>query len=210
MKKELSINARFYVLLFVLTNLVWFGFSNQFVEAQTEKKDTSASTAQTVPHNKYALLVGISKYNRGNKEQDADWWNLNTKGDIEVIADVLIRKFEYKPENIKILSDEAITLDGKIIPPVVPTHKLIVDTFRSAITGKAQTGDIVYFHFSGHGQSIPDDNADETDGMDESIVPRDYVSQKDGSKNIRDDEIAVLLDELSRCLLYTSPSPRDS
>ncbi|MBU2266440.1 MAG: hypothetical protein KJ977_05305, partial [Candidatus Omnitrophica bacterium] len=41
------------------------------------------------------------------------------------------------------------------------------------------------------------DDGDELDGLDESLVPSDYVSKRDGSRNIRDDEIARLLEDLS-------------
>ena len=71
-----------------------------------------------------------------------------------------------------------------------------VDAFREFLIKPTTKGDIVFFHYSGHGQQIPDDNGDEIDAYDESLVPSDYVSQKDGSKNIRDDEIGQLLDEL--------------
>ena len=44
---------------------------------------------------------------------------------------------------------------------------------------------------------MPDDNGDETDGYDETIVPSDYISMTDGGNNIRDDELVELLEELS-------------
>lgn len=147
---------------------------------------------------KYALLVGIGKYNRGSKQADFDWWDLNVKGDLEILADVLIRKFDFKPENIKVLSDEPVTVDGKVIAPTKPTQKAIKDAFRASITDRAKDGDIVYFHFSGHGQAIPDNNNDEADGMDETLIPSDYVSQTDGAGNLRDDDIGTMLDELSK------------
>lgn len=199
MNKSVIKITHFHASLVLLASLLWLGLpaiSN--AKPQIYEKKMAAVLAKMDAPNKYALLVGISKYHRGSKESDFDWWDLNTKGDVEILAELLVRKFEYKPENIKILSDEEINFNGKTIPPIKPTQKLIVDTFRSFLTEQAKPGDIVYFHFSGHGQAVPDNGDDEADGMDETLVPSDYVSQKDGSKNIRDDEIAVLLDGLKK------------
>ncbi len=61
-----------------------------------------------------------------------------------------------------------------------------------------RAGDVVYFHYSGHGSEMPDNDGDELDGLDECLVPSDYVSRRDASGNLRDDTIAALLDELGR------------
>ena len=145
---------------------------------------TTAQSISAKPR-KLALLIGISKYNRGSKERNHDWWNLNTEYDIKLLKEVLIRKFQFNEKDILVLAE-----------PKDTTHQAIVDAFRRHLIAQAQAGDIVYFHFSGHGQQIPDDDGDEADGYDETIIPSDYVSQSDGSKNIRDDEIGKLLDEL--------------
>jgi hypothetical protein len=134
---------------------------------------------------KRALLVGIDKYKRGSKEPNHDWWDLNTTYDIAVLKEILIRKFQFDEKDILVLDT-----------PERSRHKNIVDAFREFLIKPTTKGDIVFFHYSGHGQQIPDDNGDEIDAYDETLVPSDYVSQKDGSKNIRDDEIGQLLDEL--------------
>lgn len=36
---------------------------------------------------------------------------------------------------------------------------------------RCQSGDKVYFHFSGHGQPIVDENKDEDGEFDESMIP---------------------------------------
>lgn len=46
-------------------------------------------------------------------------------------------------------------------------------------------GDILFFHFSGHGAQVPDKSGMEEDGHDETILPCDY----ENSGQIRDDEI---------------------
>ena len=46
-------------------------------------------------------------------------------------------------------------------------------------------GDVLFFHFSGHGTQIPTDDAEETDGLDEAIVPTDM-------NLILDDDLRVI------------------
>jgi len=61
-------------------------------------------------------------------------------------------------------------------------------------------GDIVVFHFSAHGQGIPDDDGDEPDGIDESICcygAEAYISDSyNGEEHIRDDELGKYLDRI--------------
>ncbi|WP_165230143.1 caspase family protein [Aquisphaera insulae] len=143
---------------------------------------------------KLALLVGISRYERPERyppknksQQPPDWWNLNTRNDVERINLVLRDRFKFVPADVLVLTDGQATRQG------------IIDAFRSHLVDKARPGDIVYFHYSGHGQQIPDDNGDEIDGQDESLVTADYVSQSaldNARSNLRDDTIGQLLAEL--------------
>ncbi|MDH3528614.1 MAG: caspase family protein, partial [Acidobacteriota bacterium] len=189
---------RIFVSFILLLFLAAFISVVRPVEAGSESA-ANGTRSKPIPaeRGKYALLVGISKYDRGSNEKDKDWWDLHTDGDVEILAETLVRKFKFKPENITILADEEVSFSGKKIAPVKPTGALIKSTFQKVLTDRTKPGDVVYFHFSGHGQQVPDTNGDEIDGMDESLVPSDYVSQKDGSKNIKDDEISVLLEKLS-------------
>lgn len=138
--------------------------------------------AQHTPR-KYALLIGVSKYERG-VDLSEEWWNLNSQADIEALKQTLIRKFNFKPAEIKTLLTKPET-----------TRQSILNAFKDLAT-KIQPGDIVYLHYSGHGAQILDDNSDELDGLDESLVPSDYKTRQDGSRNIRDDEIGRFLAEL--------------
>ena len=138
-----------------------------------------------------ALLIGVSKYDRGNA--NTDWWDLSSDRDVDQLSEILAEpKFAF--DEIKILKTPAET-----------THKYIVDTFRNwLIAASTKPGDIVFVHYSGHGSQAPETNTPdnpvvghEFSGLDETLVPSDYVSMQDPSKDIRDDEIGILLAELN-------------
>lgn len=167
------------------------------------------STPCPVPR-KRALLVGISDYCRDNSAKECRargryWWDLNSRNDVDAIEAVLLsEKFGFKSDEIKVLKTKEET-----------THDAIVNAFKSFLVAQTGPGDIVYFHYSGHGGQVEDDDkhgtnpkpGDELDGIDESLIPSDYVTQDDGSKNIRDDELEQLLAGLSgRHVTITSDS----
>lgn len=115
-------------------------------------------------------------------------WSLHTDLDVELIKNGLIyRGFEEK--NIIVLQNSKAS------------KKAILDTFTS-ITNNLKYGDIFYFHFSGHGQQICDDNKDEIDGYDESLVC--YAAKNKSSKSyngeehIRDDNLKKIIQELRK------------
>lgn len=147
-----------------------------------------------------ALLVGVGDYyqNRpgpGHKP----WPKLHTKEEVEQYRQVLIREYGFLPKDVIVLQDQAAT------------SAKIRETFRKHLIAQARPGDIVIFHFSGHGQHLPDDanRPDEPDGLDESLVTYDALDQswQEGSaKNIRDDEVGDLLEELAAKMRPTPTS----
>jgi len=64
-----------------------------------------------------------------------------------------------------------------------PTSKNIFKAIQWLVQGVSQ-GDILFFHFSGHGAQVPDKTGQEADGMNETILPLDYKH-----KQITDDEL---------------------
>lgn len=157
------------------------------------------SLKQTVKR-KRALLVGISEYQLKTRKEEQ--WSLlesSAKNDVELMAGVLINNLQFAPDDIKIISDTPVEINSKIIPPLIPTHKTIVDTFRSFLIEQAKPGDVVFFYFAGHGSQVKDVfPIDELDGKDETLVPWDYISVEDGSNDIHDDEINDLLMDLEQ------------
>jgi metacaspase-1 len=159
-------------------------------------KDTSVRFATPFEPRKRALLVGVSDYCRDRTEVECNstsgkyWWNLNSANDVDAIEQTLLSaQFGFKREDVKVLKTKDET-----------THANIVNTFKSFLIEQTRPGDIVYFHFSGHGNQVADDDTpgnpkvgDELDGADESLIPSDYNTRQDGSNNIRDDELEQLL-----------------
>jgi hypothetical protein len=158
------------------------------------------------PHRR-ALLVGAWDYTRTPK---GDFESLQIEGhlpgpveDVKALEHILISKFQFKQEDIKVLTTKQET-----------TRQSIIETFNSFLIAQTNPGDIIYFHYSGHGSQIIDEDAldakgrvvnknlvvDEPDGLDETLVPTDYGAN--GANEIRDDEINLLVS----CLINKHPA----
>lgn len=124
---------------------------------------------------KRAFMVGISHYDTALTGYQ--WNNINGVEDINLIAPILKRQgFQATT-----LLDEQATYDNI-------TRQL------SSFIKSTKKGDIVYLHFSTHGQPVEDLNGDEKDGWDEAIVPIDayklYKKGKyEGKKHLLDDQL---------------------
>ena len=124
---------------------------------------------------KWAFLVGISNYDTALTSYQ--WNNINGIEDVNLLSPIL---FNQGFSIITLLDKEA-------------TYKNIV-TQLSDFSDNIKKGDIVYLHFSAHGQPVEDTNGDEEDGWDEAIVPIDaYKIYKkglyDGNRHLIDDQL---------------------
>lgn len=122
---------------------------------------------------KRAFLVGISHYDTALTGYQ--WNNIHGVEDVNLLNPIL-RKQGFA---ITALLDEQATFDN-IIRQI------------NLFAGRTKKGDIVYLHFSAHGQPVEDLNGDEEDGWDEAIVPIDaYKIYKkgvyEGKKHLTDD-----------------------
>ncbi len=129
---------------------------------------------------KLALLVGIDRYEDRNIRALRGALN-----DLDVVRDVLIGDFDFEEENVVTLRNREATGKG------------IRDALRSHLIEKVRgRQDIVVFYYSGHGSQVLDEpDGDESDGLDETIVP--YDATNSGAQDITDDEINGLIRELS-------------
>ena len=89
--------------------------------------------------------------------------------DVKNIYNFLITKHNFPKENIRILTDDQQNPNGQ------PTRANIINGIRWLVQG-AKPGDSLVFHFSGHGGQVEDLDGDESDGLDETIMPVDYNS----------------------------------
>ena len=132
---------------------------------------------------KRALLVGISNYSSNSATQ---WTDIHGANDVELIATTLkSQRFSIA----KVTNKQA-------------TAKRIRKEL-GALVRSCRAGDMVYIHFSGHGQPFEDKSGDEEDGWDESIIPYDahkaYTKGKyEGVNHILDDELYGFFDKIRK------------
>jgi len=141
---------------------------------------------------KKALLIGINNYKHlpyySTKKQKEI---TNLKGavnDVNIMKERLINQFGFADKDILILTDSQAT------------RHAILKAFSNWLVNGTKEGDTVFFHFSGHGAQIPDENGDENDGLDEvlcthEMLPKGTLDQMKAGMII-DDELGVLFRQL--------------
>ncbi len=131
---------------------------------------------------KRAFMVGISHYDSALTGHQ--WNNINGVEDINLLVPILKKQGFYLTT---LLDDQA-------------TYQNIISQLTT-FTNKTKKGDIVYLHFSMHGQPVEDIDGDENDGWDEAIVPIDaYKYYKkgvyEGKKHLLDDQLNTYIKKL--------------
>jgi hypothetical protein len=103
---------------------------------------------------KLALLVGINQYQPG----------INTlKGcltDMELQYELLRHRYGFNPADIMLLTDNT---------PQKPTRDNILAAFENHLIQQAKPGDVVIFHYSGHGSLLIDPNPLNLKSDDENL-----------------------------------------
>lgn len=128
---------------------------------------------------RHGLLLAVGHY-----AAYTGWSDTGAANDARLIEAALRQQGFIQP-NIRVVADAAAT-------------KTAIVAELQALAARVKPGDIVVFHFSGHGQQVQDDNNDEADGFDEAIVPYDApkhysAGQYEGQRHLRDDELGSLL-----------------
>lgn len=134
----------------------------------------STASGNEQNHNKHAVLIGVGKY-----KSDTKWNPLNTQNDVLLLSETLQKKGFLKT-HIHQLEDSKFNKSS------------LIETINTSLLPTIKKGDTVVFYYSGHGQQIVDDNGDETDGLDEALVPFDSPKNfkkgvYEGQKLVRDD-----------------------
>lgn len=127
-----------------------------------------------------ALVIGIGQ------QEDKAWGKINGDKDV-VYVEAMLKAAKYKEVNITMLVNGQATKNG------------IVKAFKGLVS-QCKVGDIVYVHYSGHGQQMKDVHNDEKDGLDECWIPYDAYRKpckKDrGEKHLTDDEVNYYLNTI--------------
>lgn len=128
-------------------------------------------TAQT----KRALVIGLGE------QQDKAWNKINGDKDVPFVQ-TMLKNAGFK--SVTTLANRQATKAG------------IVGAFKR-MTASCEQGDVVYVHYSGHGQQMTDVHNDENDGLDECWIPYDAYRKASatyhGEKHLTDDELNIYL-----------------
>lgn len=131
-------------------------------------------TAQT----KRAIVIGLGE------QQDKAWNKINGDKDVPFVQ-AMLKNAGFK--SVTTLVNQQATKVG------------IVGAFKR-MTASCKHGDMVYIHYSGHGQQITDVHNDERDGLDECWIPYDACRKASatyhGEKHLTDDELNVYLNAI--------------
>ncbi|KAL4308323.1 hypothetical protein GQ457_01G048480 [Hibiscus cannabinus] len=92
--------------------------------------------------------------------------------DVVAMRDVLVNRFGFETRNIELLMDAPVEGEGSS-PAVLPTGANIKAAL-SKMVSQAEAGDVLFFHYSGHGTRIPSLKPAHIFRQDEAIVPSDF------------------------------------
>lgn len=159
-----------------------------------ENTPLQTGTSSSSSPQKRALIVAINQY-----DPTTGWKPLASDTDAVLIRAALNRH-GFENHNIQDLVNEQATKIG------------IIRAFEQYLVEPSREGDILVFHYSGHGQQLTDDNGDELDGYDEALVPYDapecpggvvresvcVAETYHGERHLRDDELNALLKKAQR------------
>lgn len=118
---------------------------------------------------KLALLVGINQYPKPIR---------SLRGcltDVELQRELLIHRFGFRPQDILTLTSQTA---------IAPTRQNILDVFETHLIQQAKPGDVVVFHYSGHGSRVQDPHPISPDRLSGVLVPIDYRQASQGVNSI--------------------------
>lgn len=111
---------------------------------------------------KLAVLVGCNYPNGPNELHGC----IN---DVLAMRQLLVNRFGFEPTNIELLTDDHDHGAATAMPTGANIKKAL-----GRMVDRAQAGDVLYFHYSGHGTRIPSTKPGHPFRQDEAIVPSDF------------------------------------
>jgi len=160
-------NTKRYYIRYIIR---WF---NQQKEILNKKRESDIKAIQnnfsqpTLTHGKKALLVGINYVNTSSELRGC-------VNDVNDLKQLLTAKYNYSRSNIVTLTDSQAT-------------KQNVLSQLTKLLKSGNSGDTLFFSFSGHGYFKRDSSNDEEDGKDELLISVDNLA-------IVDDELKHIID----------------
>ena len=136
----------------------------------------------------FALLVGVDRYANPHQAPHLR----GCVADVEGTQALLTSRFGVPAAQIRLL---AARLDQSDDPNTLATRANIVAGWKEHFA-QAGAGDVVFFHYSGHGSQARSSDPNEPDGYDETLVPHD--SRTPGVYDIADKELAMLILEVEQ------------
>ena len=135
---------------------------------------------------KKALLIGLNEYSG-----DISWLR-GCVNDVVQVKGLLETHYGFSGDNIQTLTDSQATKAG------------ILAGLDWLTTG-SQAGDVLVFHYSGHGSQVADNGDDEQDATDEILIPYDH----DWNNPLRDDDLKAADADLATLPMSRSVDPPD-
>ena len=111
---------------------------------------------------KLALLVGINQY----PEPIPPLKGCIT--DVELQRQLLIHRFGFNSDDILTITDAQATRQG------------ILEAWEDHLIKQAKPGDVVVYHFSGHGSRVYDPDVDASDQLNSTFIPIDRTESPQG------------------------------
>ncbi len=182
----------FFSLVIIILSVALYFEPHGLMQKQNANKVLAATEAP-----KFALLVGINTYKDFKETKIRDL--KGTNNDVELMKNLLVDvyKFNYlkgsEKSPVKTLLNTQATQAG--ILAAFKNHLIAnAKLYKEQANVSPDKGATIVFFYSGHGSKLPDQNGDESDGIDETIVAQD--SDTNGIKDIRDDEFDKFFEEL--------------
>ncbi|MBE9129863.1 MULTISPECIES: caspase family protein [unclassified Coleofasciculus] len=146
--------TRRHFLQFVGSALAGIGINQLLFQRQAQQY--GQVLAQSTPR-KLALIVGINNYTSQPLE--------GCLNDVDLQRNLLIYRFGFNPKDVLVLPDTEATREG------------ILTAFEEHLIKQAKPGDVVVYHYSGHGSRIFDPHPivveREKEGLNGTFVPVD-------------------------------------
>jgi uncharacterized caspase-like protein len=128
-----------------------------------------------------AVLIGINDYTAA-KPYQRDLPNLSgAVNDVEEIARLLVERHGFDPRDIVTLTNTKAT------------RSAILSALQRHLLRPAAKDDVLLFYFAGHGSQVRNSRSDESDLLDESLVPADSSVDV---RDIRDKELRPIFNRI--------------